>query len=98
MIIIGFGLSLILMGMMYIPGHDMHLISYLQFLITTPVLFWLGAPIFRAAFGALRNKTLNMDVMYIFWPSLFLCLTILAVNLLGDALRDILDPKLRESY
>lgn len=41
---------------------------------------------------------LNMDVMYIFWPSLFLCLTILAVNLLGDALRDILDPKLRESY
>ena len=63
-IIIGFGLSLILMGMMYIPGHDMHLISYLQFLITTPVLFWLGAPIFRAAFGALRNKTLNMDVMY----------------------------------
>jgi len=63
-IIIGFSLSLVLMGMMYIPDHDMHLMSYVQFLITTPVLFWLGTPIFRAAFGALRNKTLNMDVMY----------------------------------
>lgn len=63
-IIIGFGLSLALMGMMFVPFYDMQLISYLQFLITTPVLFWLGSPIFRAALGALRNKTLNMDVMY----------------------------------
>ena len=52
------------MGMMFVPFYDMQLISYLQFLITTPVLFWLGSPIFRAALGALRNKTLNMDVMY----------------------------------
>ena len=63
-IIIGFGLSIILMGMMFIPFHDMQIISYAQFIITTPVLFWLGSPIFRAASGALRNKTLNMDVMY----------------------------------
>jgi Cu+-exporting ATPase len=63
-IIIGFLVSLILMGMMYLPLHDMHLIAYIQFLITTPVLFWLGGPIFRAAVGALRNKSLNMDVMY----------------------------------
>ena len=42
----------------------MQIISYAQFIITTPVLFWLGSPIFRAASGALRNKTLNMDVMY----------------------------------
>lgn len=63
-IILGFALSLLMMGMMYIPSHDMHLISYLQFVITTPVLIWLGSPIFRAAFTSLRNKTLNMDVMY----------------------------------
>ena len=41
---------------------------------------------------------LTVNAMYIFWPSLFLCLTILAVNLMGDALRDILDPKLKESF
>ncbi|WP_213997104.1 ABC transporter permease [Tepidanaerobacter syntrophicus] len=33
---------------------------------------------------------------YILWPSLCLCFTILAINLLGDSLRDIMDPKLNE--
>lgn len=33
--------------------------------------------------------------MYVLWPSLFLGLTMLAINLLGDSLRDILDPKLK---
>lgn len=41
---------------------------------------------------------LNVNIAYIFWPSFFLSLTILAVNLMGDALRDILDPKLKESF
>jgi peptide/nickel transport system permease protein len=31
----------------------------------------------------------------IFFPGLFLGLTVLAVNLVGDAVRDALDPKLR---
>ncbi len=35
---------------------------------------------------------------YMFWPSLFLCLTILSTNLMGDALRDVLDPKLKKSF
>lgn len=43
--------------------------------------------------GAARNY-LTVDPMYLFWPAACLCLTILAVNLMGDALRDILDPKL----
>ncbi len=30
----------------------------------------------------------------IFWPGVFLALTVLAVNLIGDALRDALDPKM----
>ncbi|HOJ95933.1 MAG TPA: heavy metal translocating P-type ATPase [Methanospirillum sp.] len=63
-IIIGFAFSFIIMGMMYIPAHDMHLVSFLQCIVTTPVLFWLGKPIFQAAISALRLKTLNMDVMY----------------------------------
>ena len=35
---------------------------------------------------------------YMFWPSLFLRLTILSTNLMGDALRDVLDPKLKKSF
>lgn|SRR5699024_1952513 len=33
--------------------------------------------------------------MYVIWPSIFLGLTMLAVNLMGDSLRDVLDPKLK---
>jgi len=33
--------------------------------------------------------------MYVIWPSLLLGLTILSINLLGDSLRDILDPKIK---
>jgi peptide/nickel transport system permease protein len=29
----------------------------------------------------------------VFFPSVFLCVTVLAVNLLGDGLRDLLDPR-----
>src|SRR5699024_1723132 len=32
------------------------------------------------------------NAMYVIWPSLFLGITILAINMLGDSLRDILDP------
>jgi peptide/nickel transport system permease protein len=30
---------------------------------------------------------------YMFWPGLFLFITVLGFNLLGDGLRDSLDPK-----
>ena len=39
-----------------------------------------------------------LNGQYMFWPSLFLCLTILSTNLMGDALRDVLDPKLKTSF
>lgn len=55
------------------------------------------APSWGQMIGDARSF-LSVNGMYIFWPSLFLCLTILAANLMGDALRDILDPKLKESY
>jgi peptide/nickel transport system permease protein len=32
----------------------------------------------------------------IFWPGLMLSLCILSINLIGDAARDILDPRLRQ--
>jgi peptide/nickel transport system permease protein len=36
---------------------------------------------------------LAQSPMYTFWPSLCLAVTVLAINLLGDRLRDILDPQ-----
>jgi peptide/nickel transport system permease protein len=41
---------------------------------------------------------LSISVMYTVWPAFFLSLTILATNLIGDALRDVLDPKLKDSF
>ncbi|KZL89004.1 ABC transporter permease [Clostridium magnum] len=41
---------------------------------------------------------LTVSPMYTIWPSLFLSLTILATNLMGDAMRDVLDPKLKDSF
>ncbi len=35
---------------------------------------------------------LEQNPMYTFWPSLCLAVTVLAINLIGDRLRDILDP------
>jgi Cu+-exporting ATPase len=35
-----------------------------MFVISTPVFFYVAYPIFRAASMALRNRSLNMDVMY----------------------------------
>lgn len=47
--------------------------------------------------GDARNY-LSVNLMYTVWPSFFLCLSILATNLMGDALRDVLDPKLKDSF
>jgi peptide/nickel transport system permease protein len=32
----------------------------------------------------------------VFWPGLFISLTILSINFMGDGLRDALDPRLRQ--
>ncbi|GAJ95509.1 ABC transporter permease [Rhizobium rhizogenes] len=40
---------------------------------------------------------LSQNPMYVVWPSVCLALTVLAINVLGDALRDYLDPRLREN-
>ena len=41
------------------------------------------------------RQTAQIAVWIIFFPGLFLSLTVLGVNLIGDGLRDALDPKLR---
>ena len=41
-----------------------------------------------------RNYT-GQAPNYVIWPALVIAATILATNTTGDALRDILDPRLR---
>jgi Cu+-exporting ATPase len=75
-IIIGFATSLFLMGLMYLPVDLfipmdilMSLPAYdpmnlLMLIISAPVFVYVSHPIFKAALRALRNRNLNMDVMY----------------------------------
>lgn len=62
---IGFAVSIPLMLAMYVPlPLSMQALGYLMLVIATPVFAYVAAPIFRAAWMALRNRTLSMDVMY----------------------------------
>ncbi len=44
---------------------DVHLMlpTWLQFLLATPVQFWLGRRFYVGAWGSLRNRSANMDVL-----------------------------------
>lgn len=58
----------------------------------------LGLPLPLSSWGTLSNDGAQVLLMYpyqLFFPSLLLSVTMLAFNLLGDGLRDALDPKLR---
>lgn len=58
----------------------------------------LGVPIPAASWGTLANDGLQTFKSYpyqLIIPALFISLTMLSFNLLGDKLRDALDPKLR---
>ncbi|MFH0815788.1 MAG: heavy metal translocating P-type ATPase [Methanobacteriota archaeon] len=61
----GFAISLPLMALMYLPsGLSMMELSYLSLITTTPALVYVARPIFSAGYMALRNRNLNMDIMY----------------------------------
>jgi peptide/nickel transport system permease protein len=38
---------------------------------------------------------MSLDPYAVIWPSLVISATVLALNIIGDALRDALDPRLR---
>jgi Cu+-exporting ATPase len=62
---IGFAVSIPLMLAMWVPlPISMQLLGYVMLVIAAPVFAYVAYPIFRAAWMALRNRTLNMDVMY----------------------------------
>ena len=54
----------IAMVLMYLPLEYPIPLSLLLLILSTPVFIYVGGPIFIAAFRALRNRVLNMDVMY----------------------------------
>ena len=59
----------------------------------------LGISAPMASWGTLANDALGGLRTYpyqLFFPSLFICLTVLAFNFLGDGLSSALDPKLRK--
>jgi peptide/nickel transport system permease protein len=40
---------------------------------------------------------LSRDPLLVLWPGIFIALAVFGFNLLGDGLRDVLDPRLRSS-
>jgi oligopeptide transport system permease protein len=59
----------------------------------------LGVQIPLASLGTLASDGTASFQMYphlLLIPAMFICLTMLSFNLLGDALRDVLDPRLRK--
>ncbi|HZK11011.1 MAG TPA: heavy metal translocating P-type ATPase [Atribacterota bacterium] len=62
--IVGFTAGILLMALMNIPIHLSFPVAYLMLFISTPAFIYISYPIFSAAYRSLKNKSLNMDVMY----------------------------------
>jgi Cu+-exporting ATPase len=63
-IIVGFAVGIPLMILSYVPVALPFPMAYLMLVVSTPAFIYLSHPIFRAAYRALKNRMLNMDVMY----------------------------------
>jgi len=64
-------------------------LSFIGLGVTPPVASW----------GTLANDALsglNTHAYQLFFPSVAICITLLAFNFLGDGLRDALDPRMRK--
>jgi Cu+-exporting ATPase len=62
--IFGFAIGIPLMILSFVSPTLPFPTAYLMLVVSTPAFIYLSYPIFRAAYRALRNRTLNMDVMY----------------------------------
>ncbi len=62
--IVGFAFAIPLLILMYLPISWPFSMAYFMLVVSTPPFVYVSYPIFRAAYRALRNKNLNMDVMY----------------------------------
>jgi len=69
-------------------------------IITESALSFLGFgfPPDFPTWGRLLNDSVDRMVLYperVIWPGLFISITVLSVNYIGDGLRDALDPRIR---
>jgi Cu+-exporting ATPase len=78
-IAVGFATGLPLMAVMFLPFHFSFLWRAAMLAFAVPGLVWLGFPIFAAAARALKNRNLNMDVMYALGIGVALVSSLLAV-------------------
>jgi P-type Cu+ transporter len=78
-IAVGFATGLPLMAAMFLPLHFSFLWRLAMLVFSIPGLVWLGFPIFTAAAHALKNRNLNMDVMYSLGIGVALVSSLLAV-------------------
>jgi P-type Cu+ transporter len=62
--IVGFVVGIPLMILMFLPIISHHAMAYVMFVVSTPAFIYVSHPIFRAGWRALKNRNLNMDVMY----------------------------------
>lgn len=84
--------SVIVMAMMTVPGA-IFMESFLSFI-------GLGIPAPQASLGSLINDGYNHMLMYAYQmviPSVFFAILMVSLNLVGDGLRDALDPKQRRA-
>jgi len=59
----------------------------------------LGLPLPLASWGNLASNGANVFLTYpyqLIFPSILICVTMLCFTLIGDALRDALDPRMRK--
>lgn len=75
---------------MMIPGavFTESFLSFIGLGISAPLASW--GSLCSDAMGALRSYPYQL-----FFPAIFICVTMLGFNFVGDGLRDALDPKLR---
>ena len=63
-VVVGFVVGIPLMALMFLPMAMHGVVPYAMFVVATPVFVYISRPIFSAAWRALKNRSLNMDVMY----------------------------------
>ncbi|HRT69880.1 MAG TPA: heavy metal translocating P-type ATPase [Syntrophales bacterium] len=62
--LVGFLVGVPLMFVDLLPFRPPFSMAYLMFVVSTPAFLYVSLPILQAARRALRNRVLNMDVMY----------------------------------
>lgn len=63
-VIVGLIVGFALMILMYFPPELPFSMAYLMLAVSSPVFIYISYPIFRAGWHSLKNKNLDMDVMY----------------------------------